>query len=234
VHSLSRRAGDVKNARRMPDPLREDRAFHVVAACTLGALGVYVAWVATTFGKSGLYALLWLVGTLPFVGKFLIFAGLANHPLGPIAIAVFSLLFDLLVAVILFAGLHRFERLPVAGAGITAARRRAHEVLERYPGLRRLAFWGVSLFVFLPLPASGAVGGSFAATLFGLSRASGVLGIGLGSGAIAVVFTAIAIGMGKEGEALLKNPWLGVAGLAVFALFGWLAYRRAKKILERG
>ncbi len=218
----------------MLDDLRDDRDFRVLASCAIAAALAWGVWCGTTIGERGLIAAATLIGSLPFLGKFLIFTGLAaTNPLKPIPIASLSLIFDFAIAVALSAGLSRFENLPLIGKGIASARTKAHEVLLRYPGLRRMAFWGVALFVFLPLPASGAVGGTFAGVLFGLPRTSRVIAITLGSAAVTVVFTTLALVMGNEAESLLKNPWLGVAGFVVFALFGWWAYHHAKKILQR-
>lgn len=213
---------------------RERRTF-VWTAMVVGIVFVaFVAGEAFLEGAVGLYALGGMALSFQIVGKFLIFGGLhPDSPFRPFEIATFSLLFDLAIAVVLATGIERLTRLPVVGPMLANARSKSHEVLIRYPGLKRTAFWGVALFVFLPLPASGAVSGTFATALLGLPRMQGIVAIGLGSAGVCYLFATLAVVLGEEGKTLLQNPWLLASGVLVFALFLWWAYKHCKKILER-
>lgn len=218
----------------MSEPNREERWLRTLQVAAFAAFAGFVAWAVLAFGKSGLYDLMLLSGSLQVLGKFVIFWGLnPKFSFGPFTIALYGILFDLGVSLILLTFSRRFESLPGIGKAIATARGKAREVLTTYPRLRRMAFWGVALFVFLPLPGSGAVGGTFAAILLGIPRASSCLAVGLGSAATGCLFAGVALVLREQGENLLKNPWLGLAGLAVFVLFLWFAYRQTAKVLKQ-
>lgn len=212
----------------------EQRGLRWVAAAVAGGLAVFVTWSAFASGKQGLTTLLIITGSLQIFGKSVIFSGLLpDFSFGPFTIALYALLFDLAISILLLGLSNRFEKLPVVGAAIAVARGKARAVLETYPRLRRMAFWGVALFVFLPLPASGAVTGTFAAILLGVPRLAALGAIGLGSVATGVLFAALAVLLREQGKQLLLNPWMGLAGLVAFVLFLWFAYRHAAKILKQ-
>ncbi|MCE9592810.1 MAG: small multi-drug export protein [Planctomycetes bacterium] len=215
-------------------PANDEKRFLLVAVSTVAALVTFVvlAWIRT--GNPGLVAMGAMMVSFQFAGKFVIFSGLhPDMPFSPFAIATFSALFDLLVAVVLATGITRLTRLPVVGPLLASARDRSYDILEKYPGLKRTAFWGVALFVFLPLPASGAVSGTFASILLGLPRVQAIGSIGLGSVAACYLFATLAMVLGVEGEAMLRNPWAIAVGVVVFAIFLWWAYKHCKRILER-
>ncbi|MCC6406203.1 MAG: small multi-drug export protein [Planctomycetes bacterium] len=218
----------------MPIDAREQRTFVWTAITVLIAFATFMAIETALKGSGGLGTLGVMAVSFQVAGKFLIFSGLhPDVPFRPFEIATFSLLFDLLIAVVLATGIERLTRLPVVGPMLANARAKSHEILIRYPGLKRTAFWGVALFVFLPLPASGAISGTFATALLGLPRMQGILAIGLGSAGVCYLFATLAIVLGEEGKAMLQNPWLLAAGVAVFVVFLWWAYKHCKKILER-
>lgn len=213
---------------------REHRTFVWTAIAVLIAFASFVSIEIALEGRRGLVALGMMTVSFQIAGKFVIFTGLhPDVPFRPFEIATFSVLFDLLIAVVLASGIERLTRLPVVGPMLESARVRSREILVRYPGLKRTAFWGVVLFVFLPLPASGAVSGTFASMLLALPRMAAVGAICLGSLGACYLFAGLAVVLGAEGEAMLKNPWLVGAGILVFAVFLWWAYKHCKKLLER-
>jgi uncharacterized membrane protein len=213
---------------------RERRTFLWTALVVSLAFVAFVGGETFLEGTVGLYTLGGMAVSFQIVGKFLIFGGLhPDSPFRPFEIATFSLLFDLIIAVVLASGIERLTRLPVVGPMLASARAKSHEILVDYPGLKRTAFWGVALFVFLPLPASGAVSGTFATALLGLPRMQGIVAIGLGSAGVCYLFATLAVVLGEEGKTLLQNPWLLAGGVAVFLAFLWWAYKHCKRILER-
>lgn len=175
-----------------------------------------------------------IVGIASFPGKYVIFSGLdARSPLGPLGLALLCVAVDTALALALALFLGPLGRLPLLGPWLRNAHVRAGAVLAEYPGLRRTAFLGIVLFVFLPLPGTGAVGGMFAGQIVGLSRPMGVLAVALGTAAIAALFGALALTLGAEGQELLNSPWFAVASALGFALFVWFAYRAVKERLRR-
>lgn len=167
-------------------------------------------------------------------GKYVIFFGLAPRaPMGPLGLALLCVPVDALVALGLALFLGPLGRLPWIGTRLRNVNLRARAVLADYPRLRRMAFVGVALFVFLPLPGTGAVGGIFAGQMIGLTRPMTVLAIALGTAAIAALFSSLALTLGAESEHMLKSPWFVLGCVLVFALFLWIAWRAAKHKLRQ-
>jgi hypothetical protein len=96
-----------------------------------------------------------------------------------------------------------------------------------------MAFWGVVLFVFLPLPASGAVGGTFLGQFLGLTRTAGVVAVTVGGALVSVVFASLAMIMGARAGEFFQSWWVKGISLALFALFVWLAWGRIRAALKR-
>jgi uncharacterized membrane protein len=207
-----------------------------------------VAWVASllvVFGGSALwialvrpqnpariYGLIFGLATLP--GKYLIFAGLSKElPLGPWSIALLATIVDIATALTLAVGLGWLARFDWIRRTLKKIHDRAEHVLEEFPRLERMAFWGVVLFVFLPLPASGAIGGTFVAQFLGLSRTAGVVAVTLGGVLVSLVFASLASWMGAEAQTLLENPWITGISAGVFVAFVWIAWRTARKALKK-
>ena len=158
------------------------------------------------------------------VGKFIVFAGLKEGAPSPWQLAALVVLLDLFFALLLGAGIEQLERAPWLGQGLRKARGRALEVLAEYPGLKRRTFYGVALFVFLPLAGTGAITGSFLARIFGLTRFAGVRAIALGSLTTALIFALLARFMGAQAEALLKNPFLTAISTILLLFVAWRVY----------
>lgn len=198
-------------------------AFGIVGTSLLG-IGGYV--LLQGFAAAGELA---LAATLVFLSKLAIFGGnIPQTRFDPWELALIAWVIDLWVSCALLAGIASFERLPVAGAALTEARQRADRTLQRYPGLRRLAFWGIALLVFLPIPGSGAVTGTLVGRLVGLSRLASLLAVAGGAGAAVLVYAAIAVFLGSQWEDLLRNPWVLLASLAALALLLRLAWLRVR------
>jgi uncharacterized membrane protein len=209
---------------------------------------VLAAWVATTaFAIAATW--LWIVlarpenawtlsvqavGFLTVPGKYVVFAGLTpGAPLGPWGLSVVGLIADTWLALALATLLGPLGKLRRVGPWLRRAHERAAEALESYPRLRRMAFWGVTLFVFLPLPGTGAIGGTFAGQLLGLSRIKTVLAIALGSTLTLAAFAGLAQFVGARAEQILANPWVSITSALVLVAFVWVAYRRAKVVLSQ-
>lgn len=198
------------------------------------AVGVYLVYVHVSSGAAGLAGMLTTAGlSIAAFGKLVIFWGLKAGAQPIWSLAVMTFLIDLAFAFILASGLQGIERAPVVGRWMKNGRARAKQVLEEYPGLRRLAFFGVVAFVLLPIAGTGAITGSIVARLLGLSRLAGIGAVALASGWAAFAFAVLAYYVGEQAETMLKNPLLvaGVLGLA--GALAWTAYRRVLSELRR-
>jgi hypothetical protein len=206
---------------------RDRRLYRASLALGLGLFAAYFAWIHYDGNESGLLAIVGHAGvSLAFMGKFIVFAGLTEGAPTPWQLAGMVFLLDLAFAFALASGIELLERAPFLGRGLRAARTRATELLAEYPGLERRAFFGVALFVFLPLAGTGAITGSFLARIFGLSRIDAVLAITLGSIVTALLFASLAHFVGAQAEAFLKNPVLAGLSTVVLLFIAWRAYTR--------
>jgi len=91
----------------------------------------------------------------------------------------------------------------------------------------------IALFVFLPLPGTGAVGGMFAGQMIGLSRPRTVFAVAFGTGSIAALFWGLASTLGAESERILKSPAFVGGTALVLVCFVWACWRVAKRKLRR-
>jgi uncharacterized membrane protein len=205
-----------------------------LAALLLSTSLLLGLWIRSTRPENLDWLWAQIAGIASFPGKFVIFSGLIkNCPMGPLGLSILCVAVDSTLALVLALFLGPLGRLPRIGPWLLAAHLRAGEVLRDYPRLQRMAFAGIVFFVFLPLPGTGAVGGIFAGQLVGLSRPMGVLAVTLGTALIAVLFCAIALTLGAQGEQLLQSPWYAAASALAFALFLLLAYRAVKRKLRQ-
>lgn len=88
--------------------------------------------------------------------------------------------------------------------------------------IQRFEFWGLVIFVGIPLPATGAWTGSVAAVLLGMGYGRALLGIFLGILMAAVIVTALSL-LGVLGAMIA-----GV-GLSVILFYQFLKARRYKR-----
>lgn len=168
-----------------------------------------------------------------FLSKLSIFQGaIEGHAWSPWTLAAIAWEIDLVVSTLILLWIERLELLPVAGPGLRRAHARAHEELRRYPGLRRMAVGGITFFVFLPLPGSGAVTGTLIGQIVGLARPTSFLTVAVGAGLACAAYAWVAVYLGEQWRELLASPWtlvLSVLGLALFAMIAW---RYVKRVLS--
>jgi len=223
---------------RIPRPVTPELPWQRLAfrwcglACLLCSVA-FLGWVASERGMTALSELLAQAGiSLVLVGKFIIFAGLREGEPAPWVLAVTTVLMDLCFAFLLGGSLSALERSQLLGSWLRRSRGKAREVLTRYPGLERMAFFGVVAFVLLPVTGTGAITGSFVARLLGLSRISAVAAIALASVWTAFWFTLLAYLLGANAETLVQSPFVAVSMLSVLVLIGWLLYQRVLRKLK--
>lgn len=204
------------------------------AAAVIALFGWTIAWLLIAKPDNGGWIWATELGLAALPGKYLIFVGL--HPgavLGPWGIALLALFVDGVVALSLAVFLGWLLRVQWLARTLRTAHEHAEIALAQYPGLRRMAFLGVVLFVFLPLPASGSIGGTFVGQIVGLTRTRGAIAVCLGGALVSIVFATLASLVGAEAERLLRNPWISVVSVALFVLFAFIAWQRVKATLRR-
>ncbi|MBL8861638.1 MAG: small multi-drug export protein [Planctomycetes bacterium] len=203
----------------------------------LGSLGLLigtsVAWFLLTEHDD--IGWIWgqMIGLATIPGKYMIFSGLSSKSLlGPWELCLLAILVDFAVGATLAVGLGPLRRVPGIGPALKRAHDRAEAVLKEYPRLRRMAFWGVVVFVFLPLPASGSIGGTFVGQMAGLTRSLGLWAVVLGGSLVSITFAALAVALGSQAEAMVQNPWVTAGAAVVFIGLLALGYRAAQRALR--
>jgi uncharacterized membrane protein len=219
-------------------PARTEAETLVLWIALLALLGgtalVLGLWIRSTDPANLRWLWPQIVGIASVPGKYVIFSGLmSGAPLGPAGLAALCVPVDSLIALGLALFLGPLGRLPWIGPTLRNVNLRARTVLAEYPRLRRMAFVGVALFVFLPLPGTGAVGGMFAGQLIGLSRTMSVLAVALGTAAIAALFGSLAVTLGAESQRMLQSPLVVTSSVLLLALFVWAGWRVAKHKLRQ-
>jgi uncharacterized membrane protein len=232
--STSKKSGVIARLRQS-DP-RETRRLFVawIFALVLLLCGT-ATWIA--FAKSPNAQ--WAWGAIPalvapFPGKYLIFGTVIDGaPLGPWQTALLAVVVDFTTALTLAIGLAWLSRVRWIERSLKRLHETAQEMLDEYPRFRRMAFFGIALFVFLPLPASGAIGGFFLSQIVGLSRTAGVLAVTLGGVLVSSAFALLASFVGARGQEMMQSPWVLGVSVTLFAAFVWWAWRRVRAQLQR-
>jgi uncharacterized membrane protein len=207
--------------------------FLVWIASVVPLFGGSLAWILVEEPENAGWIWAQMVGLATLPGKYVIFSGVAEvSPLGPWALAVVAVLVDVVVASMLALVLAPLGRVPVVGPALRRIHARAEDVLREYPRLRRMAFWGVVIFVFLPLPASGSIGGTFVGQLLGLTRLRGLVAVVVGGALVSAVFAGLAVALGHQAQAMIENPWVSGTCIALFAVVVFVAWRAARKALK--
>lgn len=209
------------------------RLWLILGALALGSALSLLIWSQLAERDNLHWLWLQIVGAASFPGKYVIFSGLSpGSPLGPVGLGILCIVVDATVASVLALFLGPLGRLPRIGPGLRRIHDQAQSILSEYRRLARMAFVGVALFVFLPLPGTGAVGGVFAGQIVGLSRPQSILAVALGTSLQAALFAGLALTLGAKSEAIFKNPWISVFSGLGLIVFLYISYRVARKHLR--
>lgn len=167
-----------------------------------------------------------------FLSKLAIFQGaIEGHTWSPWSLALIAWEIDLVGSALILLWVARLELLPVIGPALRRAHAEAHEALRVYPGLRRMAVLGIGLFVFVPIPGSGALTGTLIGQIVGLSRPTGFLTVAVGAGVACACYAGAAVYLGDQWRVLLESPWTLALSLLGLLLFGTIAWRYVKRVL---
>lgn len=142
---------------------------------------------------------------------------------------------DFMVALFVTFHMGILFRLPNIGPKIAMLVWDGKFIMDAQPWIKRVAFFGLVLFVIFPTSTTGSIGGSIFGRLLGLSRWLTVGGVLLGS----ILGNALMYAFSKQINQYIgpENYWikiLGVALLIVLVFLMELRYRRVKnKFLDR-
>lgn len=167
-----------------------------------------------------------------FLSKLAILQGaIEGHPWSPWTLALIAWEIDLVGSVLILLWIERLELLPVVGPTLRQAHAQAHEALRTYPGLRRMAVFGIGLFVFVPIPGSGALTGTLIGQIVGLSRPTGFLTVAVAAALACSCYAGAAVFLGDQWRELIESPWTLGLSLLGLTLFGAIAWRYIKRVL---
>lgn len=104
-------------------------------------------------------------------------------------------------------------------------------LLKRNPWIRKIAFFGLVLFVIFPTSTTGSVGGSIFGRLLGLGRWTTVLAIAIGSvlGNGLMLFLSNTINQSD----IRDNPWVKIVGILALACVFIFLERRYRAMKNR-
>jgi hypothetical protein len=135
---------------------------------------------------------------------------------------------DLVAAILVAFHVGLLFDLPLVGKRASSMIDDAKFVMNRFAGIRRAAFLGLTGFVAFPLAATGAIGGSVLGTLLGLGRLRVFCATILGC----LIGNLLMLKFAEFMEPITKSPWvryssiLGIVALVI--LMEW-RYRKSKE-----
>lgn len=121
-------------------------------------------------------------------------------------------------------------RLPKVGPAFVRAREEASRTLKERPWIRRWATFGVGLFVLLPLPGSGALGGCVVGGLIGLSQVRTFTIVSLSNAAVAFLYAWAGDALNDWLTANDVGLWGRLAGFVVGFGLLWVALRAVRSL----
>jgi len=121
--------------------------------------------------------------------------------LDPLFVLAAAILVNLIIIVPTFIFLDlimpHVEGVWIFGKLIDRIRGKTKNLVDKY------GFWGLALFVAIPLPGSGVYSGALAAYLFDIDRVPSYAAIALGAVVAGVLVTGISFGLFSAGKAVL-------------------------------
>jgi uncharacterized membrane protein len=207
----------------------------LLSAIPPGVLLVVLGVAALVLPRPRLAAFIGLlVLTFPG-GRFVTLLPVAQGGFGysPLFIATLVVLVEACIAFFVSINLDVLYRLPWVGDGLRDMAQSDEAALARHPWIRRTTLVGVTLLLVLPLPTTGAVGGTVIARLAGLGVVRGLVAVVAGNalGAYVLALTAESVITWiplAEGSGLLGALRLATL-VALIVLLGWIGHRRIRR-----
>jgi len=172
------------------------------------------------------------LGLLVFpAGRFVTLLSLIRQgsTFSPFFLAGLTVLIESCIALFVTINLDALYKLPWLGSGLRDMEDNGRATLSRRHWIRRMAFIGVAIFVSIPVPGTGGVGGTVVARLVGLGLVRSFLavltGIVIGAYGMALGAATLARVVSPERD----SPWFGILRLVIIilivVLLGWLGRR---------
>lgn len=203
---------------------------------------VVLAWFVVLVWRGGAYAreiayatgaCLFPLGTTVILGPAVLTKSAIAH-LTAWDLAWMVIVLNTAMAFLYAYNLDLLGRLPKVGPAFVRAREEASRTLRDRPWIRRWATIGVGVFVLLPLPGSGALGGCVVGGLIGLSQTRTFAIVSIANGAVAVLYAWAGDALGDWLDAHDVGLWGRLAGFAVSFGLLWLALRTVRRLSTPG
>lgn len=168
-------------------------------------------------------------------GRFLALAPVAYDGLAfsPFAVAGIVLVVETCIALFVSVNLDVLHGLPRIGNGLRAMEQGGEVTLARHPWIRRTTWAGIVLFLSLPLPTTGPVGGTVIARLIGLgavpSFGAVIAGNALGVLVLALAAHGVIAWLPLRPDGVVAGALRLAVIAALVALLTWLWYRRTRR-----
>lgn len=171
------------------------------------------------------------------LGRFIILVGLEGDALGKVEVAMkpselFAMVtyMDFMTALFVTFHMNFLFRTPVVGPKVATLVWDGKFIMDAQPWVKRMAFFGLVLFVIFPTSTTGSIGGSIFGRLLGLSRVLTVIGVLIGS----ILGNAVMYAFSKQINQYIgaENYWLKIAGvviIVVVVVLLELRYQHVKK-----
>jgi hypothetical protein len=176
------------------------------------------------------------VASLLGLGPTVVFgpAILPGIDLSPWELAALMTWTGAVVAALCSWNLDLLERIPRLGPFLASARRGAARSLRDHRWVRRLALLGVFVFVLLPLPGSGAMGGAIVARLVGLAPLAGFLIVSLACAAVAAIYAASGTALKTWLDEAQVETAVRVGVALVVLLIVWVLVKMLRWFAQQG
>lgn len=176
------------------------------------------------------------------LGRFIILMGFEGEAAKEFAIAMqpgelfwMVTYMDFMTALFVTFHMGFLFRMPYVGQKVATLVWDGKFIMDSQPWVKRMAFFGLVLFVIFPTSTTGSIGGSIFGRLLGLSRLLTVTGVLLGS----LIGNALMYAFSKQINHYIgpQNWWLKIAGIVlivVLVVLMELRYRHVKnKYLDK-
>ena len=196
----------------------------------LGAMGIVTVYLIMPM-KQFLMILRWMtIYIVPPAGKETVIPLGIGTGVNPWALALAIAFVDIVLAIFLAWNFDLARRIPFIGGAIRRLQDKGEEILEEKPWVERLAFFGIVLFVIIPLQGSGALGGTMLGRAMGVGRAK-IVGAVTTGGLIGAFAIAISVHFGLGLVASLDAYSLLLYLLLAMVLFTlWYIYRHREEL----
>jgi len=196
----------------------------------IGAMGVITLYLIMPM-KQFLMILRWMtIYIVPPAGKETVIPIGIGTGANPWALALAIAFVDIVLAIFLAWNFDLARRIPFIGGAIRRLQDKGEDILEEKPWVERLAFFGIVLFVIIPLQGSGALGGTMLGRAMGVGRAK-IVGAVTTGGLIGAFAIAISVEFGLGLVASLDAYSLLLYLLLAMVLFTlWYIYRHREEL----